>query len=379
MHRITVQRWLRKEGKVRANPPRSERYARVVELFERGWSCPEIAEEVKLHTATVKKWLKSVGKYEAKPPSSDRYSHISVAKVVGLHDLGMNNRKISKEFDMTPSTVGNWLRKAGKTAPKAVTAEQLQEARLDPAWAARHGIRNRVVCLECGALRSSLNDSRCNHLREHRMTTHEYKNKYPGAPLHSFDIEASHLRWEYRHRSVPSKTADELMTQFADKYLPATEHNEYLEDSEWEKHHGIKDFVACKLCGFKCEFRLSDHLKSIHSMSSAAYLVRFPKSPLLPLNKKNSERDRSRTKARALRALANIGRAIKRSDDAAKVVGYLVRHRHASNAETREATNAPFSDRYLTELRTQCKVPAPTGRPKARAQTRTPSGRFHRQ
>jgi hypothetical protein len=112
----------------------------------------------------------------------------------------------------------------------------------------------------------------------------------------SFDTSASHLRWFGQ-----SKTADELMAEFAARYLTPLEVQEYLKDRKWEEHHGIKDFVACRLCGFKCKFRLSDHLMSRHSTSSAAYRLRFPESLLLPLSKEDSERDRSRKKGRALR------------------------------------------------------------------------------
>ena len=310
IHPMTVLRWLRKAGKVQANPPRSDRCAKVVELFDRGLSYSQIGKELGLHSRTVQKWLRNAGKVRANPRSCERYAHIPTAKVIELHDLGMNNRQIGKELGMGPSTVGQWLRKAGKATPKAVTAEQLKESRLDPAWEARQGTRNRVVCRKCGALKPSLNDSKCNHLLTHNLTTDEYKSKYPGAPLMSFDIEASHLRWHYRRSSHPTKTGHELMIDCAAKYLTPEELKECRKHSQWEEHHGIKDFVACRLCGFKCKWRLGDHLMSRHGISSAAYRLRFPKSLLLPLSKEDSERDRSRKKGRALRA-----RAAKLPDD----------------------------------------------------------------
>ena len=233
----------------------------------------------------------------ANPPSSERYAHIPKAKVIELHDLGRNNRQIGKELGMQPATVGHWLRKEGKVVQKAVTAEQLKESRLDPAWEARQGIKNRVVCRKCGQLKPSINDPKDNHLsKHHMMTAADYTSKYPCARLMSFDLSASHNRW-----LGSSKTANERMAEFAASYLTPADLKEYLKDQEWEKHHQIKDFVACRLCGFKCKFRLSDHLMSRHSISSAAYRLRFPKSLLLPLSKEDSERDRSRKKGRALR------------------------------------------------------------------------------
>jgi transposase len=283
----------------RSNPKKSACYAKVVELFGRGLSYSQIGKQLGLHSRTVQKWLRNAGKVQANPRSCERYAHIPVAKVIELHDLGMNNREIGKKLGMGPSTVGKWLRKAGKATPKAVTAEQLKEARLDPAWEARRGIRNRVVCRMCGEPRPSLNDPKRNHLHKHHMTAGEYARKYPGARLMSFDLSASHLRWFGQ-----SKTADELMAEFAARYLTPLELQEYLKDPKWEEHHGIKDFVACRLCGFKCEWRLADHLMRVHGINSAAYRLQFPKSLLLPLSKVDSERDRSREKGRALRASA---------------------------------------------------------------------------
>jgi DNA-directed RNA polymerase specialized sigma24 family protein len=364
MNRTTVRRWLMKVEKVQPRPPRSERYAKVIELSELGRSYTQISTEVEMHPATVKKWLISAGRAQAKPKTSQRYAHISIAKVTELHDLGRNNRQIGSELGMTPSTVGNWLRKAGKATRKAVTAEELKECILDLAWEARCGIRNRVVCRECGKFKPSINDPKSNHLlEEHHMTAEEYARKYPCARLMSFDIAASHLRFFYHSSSRPTKTADELMTEFAAKHLTPVERQEYLKDLKFEEHHGIKNFAACRLCGFKCKFRLSDHLLSRHSISPAAYRVRFPKSPLLPLSKEESERDRSRKKGRALREeLAALRSA--RPDDwddvpiEWRIVGgeLLSRKEYMSNEELAERLDGsrilrcPYATNWKTAL-----------------------------
>jgi transposase len=346
IHRVTVQRWLRKAGKVQANPPRYERYAKVIELFERRLSYVQIGKEVGLHPATVKKWLISAGKAQARPPSSERYAHIPIAKLIELHDLGMNNRQIGQKLGMHPSTVGHWLRKAGKVVPKAVTTEERKESVLDPAWEARRDIKNRVVCRKCGQLKASLNDPKDNHLsKHHMMTAADYTSKYPGARLMSFDLSASHNRW-----LGSSKTANERMAEFAASYLTPAELKEYLKDHEWEEHHQIKDFVACRLCGFKCKFRLSDHLMSRHSISSAAYRLRFPKSLLLPLSKEDSERDRSRKKGRALRDLAKKGKILKGCRDADEVVDTIAKLKAALAQRVSTMPHRPPEDKRAARV-----------------------------
>ena len=63
-----------------------------------------------------------------------------------------------------------------------VTPEQLEACRLDPAWEARQGMSNCVVCRECGAkLQSPLGGNKGHLWRLHEMTVRAYRAAYPGA------------------------------------------------------------------------------------------------------------------------------------------------------------------------------------------------------
>ena len=63
-----------------------------------------------------------------------------------------------------------------------VTPEQLEACRLDPAWEARQGMANCVVCRECGAkVQSPLGGHRGHLWRLHQMTVRAYRAAYPGA------------------------------------------------------------------------------------------------------------------------------------------------------------------------------------------------------
>lgn len=63
-----------------------------------------------------------------------------------------------------------------------VTPEQLDACRLDPAWEARQGMANCVVCRECGAkLRAPLGGRESHLWRLHEMTLRAYRAAYPGA------------------------------------------------------------------------------------------------------------------------------------------------------------------------------------------------------
>ena len=67
-----------------------------------------------------------------------------------------------------------------------VTPEQLEACRLDPAWEARQGMANCVVCRECGAkLRSPLGGREGHLWRLHEMTLRAYRAAYPGARARS--------------------------------------------------------------------------------------------------------------------------------------------------------------------------------------------------
>lgn len=228
------------------------------------------------------------------PPNSEIYSHIPIAEIVKLHNLGYSHRKIGKLRGMGPAAVGNRLRKEGilGTFPK-VTEAQLKEALNDPAWQARQGVidpavpTNRVVCLECRELKCELNaNGNHSHLAgKHHMPAAEYKRNHPGARLVSFKRSAAQ-----NTRQGRTKTIQDLMAEDAEAYVTPEIWKAVARDEEWEEHKGIMKFVVCRMrspqgyrCGFKSKSDLHLHLKAWHGLTSAAYRELFPKALQLPL------------------------------------------------------------------------------------------------
>ena len=199
-------------------------------------------------------------------PNAERYAHIPTAEIIKLFDQGKSHRQIGKLLGMGPCSVGNRLRHEGKVRPApAVIQSQLKQARVDPAYEARNGIENKVICRECGELKSELNaNGNHSHLRGHHMTADDYKSKWPGTRLTSFARSA-----DQNLRQGGTKIIQILMAEFAAVYLKPKDWTEALRDQEWEEHHGITEFVACRLCPFKSRTHLYNHLKTQHGLSCA--------------------------------------------------------------------------------------------------------------
>jgi predicted transcriptional regulator len=223
--------------------------------------------------------------------NAERYRHIPTAEIIKLSDeQDLSQRKIGKLLGMGSCAVGNRLRAAGKARrPPKLTPSQLEECRQDPAYEARPGIAHRivpayrVVCRECGELKSELNaNGNHSHLRGHHVTADEYKRKWPGARLTSFARSA-----DQNHRQGREKTVQDLMDEFAARYLTPEEWKEYVRDQKYEERHGITKFVACRLCPLKSKTDLHNHLKTQHGLRSAEYRKQFPEALQMPLNLKH--------------------------------------------------------------------------------------------
>jgi hypothetical protein len=264
------------------------------------------------------------------PPNSERYAHIGSARIVELFDSGLSHRKIGKLLGMGSCAVGTRLKSLGKArAPETVTKEQLKEIKADPAWEARPENRgvvalNRIVCRECGELKSEINaNGEHSHLRTHKMTADEYESKYHGARLVSFARSADQNR-----RQGHTKTVEDLMAEFAASYVTPSEMKACRRDPEWEETHGLEDFVVCRLCGFKTRVELLTHLRRHDGCSVGSYHEQFPKAQVMPLRIRLLKNEVQLVRGRKLR-------------DKAALLPQIEREVHALRTELAEVKRRP--------------------------------------
>jgi predicted transcriptional regulator len=252
--------------------------------------------------------------------NADRYRHIPTAEIIKLVvEQGLSRRKAGKQLEMGAGAVKNRLKAAGiEWQPPKLTPSQLEECRQDPAYEARPHIANkiapanRVVCRECGELLAELNANGIHShlLRKHRMSAEDYESKWPGARLTSFARSADQNRRQGR-----TKTIQELMDEFASKYLTPEELREARRDQECEEHHEVELFIVCRLCGMKSKTDLHNHLKTQHDLTSAAYYRQFPKCLRLPLGLYATKNELAKIYGQEKSSLAKKGEIVEELSD----------------------------------------------------------------
>jgi hypothetical protein len=178
--------------------------------------------------------------------------------------------------------------------------EELEEARLDPAWEARHSLVKRVVCRVCGKFMAEINaNGEHSHLRTHDMTAVDYASKYPGARFCSIARAADQSRRQGRESDV-----QKFMEAFARNYVTASELIGCRKDHEWEERNSL-DFVVCRRCGLKSKTDLHAHAKRHGYRGAEAYRAQYPKAPWVPLGLKRGYR-KSYAKGRYARRKAHL-------------------------------------------------------------------------
>jgi hypothetical protein len=332
-----------------AEPPTAE----IIKLYEQELSRREIGKLLNMDRRTVGEVLKEAGK--GLPPNAELYRDIPTAEIIKLSEQKLSRRKIGKRLGMGAGAVKNRLRTAGIAwRPQKLTPSQLEECRQDPAYEARpvgaYRIvpANRVVCRECGELKSELNaNGNHSHLRgkkHHMPDAREYESKWPGARLTSFARSADQNRRQGR-----TKTIQDLMDEFAARYLTPEERKEYDRDQKYEEHHGITEFVACRLCGMKSKTDLHNHLKAQHDRSSADYRKQFPDALQLPLAmKRGYKREFAKERGRVQRRMADLASL---SEPMRKLILHLRAHREHTAQQVRDAVGSTITDRHISRLR----------------------------
>lgn len=196
---------------------------------------------------------------------------------------------ICRAVDKGKWTVANILRQANQPYTRWTTVKPAQLAEFqryaDPSWEARNGVVNQVACRVCGQLRHYLST----HLKiVHQMTVDDYDRRYPGALLVPYKVMLAHTVARNR------VTLEEYVAAGAARYLTPAEMADHLQDHLYEKHHGIRDYVACRLCGFKCAHNLHNHLKTRHGCGQEQYHERFPGAWYQSLPQQEARSGRSR-------------------------------------------------------------------------------------
>jgi hypothetical protein len=278
--------------------------------------------------------------------------------VVKLRKQGLSLGKIAARLHASDWTIAERLKKAGQPfTPAAVTPAQLAEFQhyADPAWEARNHIAKQVACRKCGRLLHGITPT---HLALDQMTMADYDHQYPDAPSMNCAILLGHSSLKGR------VNLEEFMAAGAARYLTPAEMADHLRDHLYEKHHGIANYIACRVCGFKSKDSLYMHLKKRHRYTLAQYRDRFPGVDYFTVRLQAERSDRNRGKLRQQAAQGKILAALKTMPESgARIVLYLIQHREALNAEVFAATGKTLSTDRMRILRGIAGVPGPKGRP----------------
>jgi hypothetical protein len=135
----------------------------------------------------------------------------------------------------------------------------------DPAWEARNGWADRIVCRECFViLRDGAMDGKDGHLRTiHKWILKEYRQRHPEARIFTFQRVADD--------SDCGSDVQKLMAEFADQYATPAELAAADKDGKYEDRNDITKYVICRVprCGLRAR-SLTKHLRNAHEISGEA-------------------------------------------------------------------------------------------------------------
>jgi hypothetical protein len=215
----------------------------------------------------------SLQDYKAKYPKARRFSYQYIADLCGRTAQELMTR------DLTAS----------------VSAVELAECRKDPAWEARRGLTDRVVCRKCGVMVKSPMGVKIGHLwAKHKTDRYGYWAEFPSAPLRSLEYIAKFY----------GRPLENLLKEIPDNYLLPDELAEARKNPAYEKDHELA-VVICRVCGKKLgselRARRGGHLGT-HRLSMEEYRAKYPDAPwrsLAQIPKQKAARTRFRVKKAA--------------------------------------------------------------------------------
>jgi hypothetical protein len=257
-------------------------------------SCPRCGEEIKLECANwqsekCKKRLYSPKRWrfgkDGRP--LNRFDDETCEMEFASKARGENKRRLREVMQ----------RNEGKRA----TPVQLVDIGKDPAWEARNGILDCVVCREpeCGWFSSG--HSLTTHLsRCHDLSAKAYRLRHPGAPIESL-IELSKAPF------MRGQTAEELAKKRAEQYLTPERRDESRKEGLSFELRVKWLGVICRHCGEKLKDNLAASHLNQHGFTKSEYLALYPKAPLRSAKviadgkRRNEERQRNAEAAGSLR------------------------------------------------------------------------------
>ena len=215
-------------------------------------------------------------------------SHFNPLLIRLHHDEGLTLDEVAERVGLSYAAVHRRLVNAGQPPRTYAQARRLATqkrdkialgALADPAYEARHGIRDQVACRLCGILTKS--PLRW-HLASHHpdVDTKEYRLRFPGAPLECLQYTFNEIARQVRQgqRENPP-TIESLMADRAAAYLTPGELNEARRDPEWTEKHEERNAVICLIEGFKSKRSLHIHVPKVHDITLNEYRVLFPGMP----------------------------------------------------------------------------------------------------
>jgi predicted transcriptional regulator len=172
---------------------------------------------------------------------------ISTEDIAADYRNGLSMSKIASRYDTCVGVVQARLEKAGvqprarswRTDARYVSEQELQAFSIysDPAYEARHGIVDQVICRLCGRY---LKVRVAYHLRDcHNTTPKEYLRQFPGARLSTFTCYAR----------AYGRDAQNVMQDFAADFATPKEVADCRRDPAYEARHRIAEHIMCRMCG----------------------------------------------------------------------------------------------------------------------------------
>jgi transposase-like protein/predicted transcriptional regulator len=244
-------------------------------------------------------------------------------QIAELHATGHSRKQIAETIGLGYATICQRGRKLGlewlstragrprlTSATEYLPQDQVKMCYDDPAYEARNGIADRVICRECcrkaledrssrvALFRDGAMDGKRGHIRLiHDLRRKEYDRRNPGAPIFTWRRRADEANQKFISKADERRvTAEQMMAEEVESYLTEEELAAAKLDPEYEDKPGMERYVICRedRCGFKSASPLNKHVWNVHGMKIGPYRRKHNWPNVIPraLRKRKAERAR---------------------------------------------------------------------------------------